>query len=82
MGGVEAQRAQQHTLVTLSHLDSRLLMDTEEGNVGYTNERPLLIGPEHDDRASLRSLGGDVKIGKANATKVRSKTNEDVPSTV
>lgn len=65
--------------VTLSHLNGRFLVDTEQGDVGHTDEGPLFVGPEHDDRASLRSLGGDVEVGKANAAQVRGQTYEDVP---
>ncbi len=76
---VAAQAAEQQTEVTLSHLDRRLLVDAEQGNVWNANESPFLIGPEHDDGSSLWSLGRDVKVGKADTTQVGSQTNEDVP---
>lgn len=63
----------------LGHLDRRLLVDTEQGNVGHADEGPLLVGPEHDDRSSLWSLSRNVKIGEANTTQIWSQTNEDVP---
>lgn len=66
----------------LSHLDGRLLVDAEQRNVGHANEGPFLVGPEHDDGSSLRGLGRNVEVGKANAPQVGSQTNEDVPSTV
>lgn len=79
---VAAQPLQQHSKVNLSHLDSGLLVDAEQGNVGNTNESPFLVWPKHDDRSSLWSLGRNVKVGEANATQVGSETDEDVPSTV
>ena len=76
---MEAQPVDQQTRVTLSHLDSRLLVNTEQGDIGHTDEGPFLIGPEHDDGSSLWGLGCNVKVGKANATQVRGQTNEDMP---
>lgn len=54
-------------------------MDTEQGNVGHTDEGPFLVGPEHDDRSSLRGLSRNIKVGEANATQIGSQTNKDVP---
>lgn len=54
-------------------------MDTEEGDVGHTNESPFLIGPEHDDGPSLRGLSRNVEVGKANTAQVGCQTNKDVP---
>lgn len=79
MRRVKARPEEQQAWVTLSHLDSRLLVDPEEGNVGHADEGPFLVGPEHNDRSSLRGLSRDVKVGEANATQVGSQTNEDVP---
>lgn len=64
---------------TLGHLDGGLLVDTEQGDIGHTDEGPFLIGPEHDDRSSLRSLSRHIKVGKANATQIGGKANQDVP---
>lgn len=72
---VAAQPAQKNIKVTLSYLDSRLLMDAKQGNIGNTNESPFLIGPEHDDGSALWSLGRNIKVGEANATQVGSKTD-------
>lgn len=69
----------QQTRVTLGHLDGRLLVDAEKGNVGHADEGPFLVGPEHDDGSSLRGLGRDVKVGEANAPQVGSQADEDVP---
>lgn len=82
VGNVEARPDVPQTRVTLSHLDRRLLVDAEEGDIGHTDEGPLLVGPEHDDGSSLWGLGRDVKVGEANAAQVRGQTYEDVPSTV
>lgn len=80
---VEARPAEREALGSpLSHLDGRLLVDAEEGNVGDADEGPFLVGPEHNDGSSLRGLGRNVEVGEANATQVGSQTNEDVPSTV
>lgn len=65
--------------VNLGHLDRRLLVDTEQGNVGDTDEGPLLVGPEHDDGTSLRGLSCHIKVGKAHTTQVGGQANEDVP---
>lgn len=62
-----------------SHLDGRLLVDAEQGDVGHADEGPFLIGPEHDDGSPLRRLGGNVKVGKANASQVGGQTNKNVP---
>ena len=70
---------QQQTRVTLSHLDGRLLVDAEKGDIGHADEGPLLVGPEHDDGSSLRGLGRHVKVGEANAPQVGSQADEDVP---
>lgn len=63
----------------LSHLDGRLLVDAEQGDIGHADEGPLLIGPEHDDGSSLRRLRGNVKVGEANASQVGGQTNKNVP---
>lgn len=65
---VEARPAEQHTQVTLSHLDSGLLVDAEQGNVRHANEGPFLVGPEHDDGSSLWGFSRNVKVGEANAS--------------
>lgn len=54
-------------------------MDAEQGDVGHADEGPLLVGPEHDDGPSLRSLRGHVEIGEADAAQVGGQTDEDVP---
>lgn len=63
----------------LSHLDGRLLVDAEQGDIGHADKGPFLIGPEHDDGSSLWGLGGNVKVGKANASQVGGQTNKNVP---
>lgn len=78
----KARPVEQQTQVALSHLDSRLLVDEEEGHIGHANEGPFFVGPEHDDRSSLRGLSRYVEVGEANAAQVGSQTNEDVPSAV
>lgn len=45
-------------------------MDAQEGNVGHPDEGPFLVGPEHDDGASLGGLGRDIKVGEADAAQV------------
>lgn len=60
-------------------LDGRLLAGTQEGHVGDADEGPFLAGPELDDGALLRDLGGSIKVGKAYAAQVGSKADEDVP---
>lgn len=79
---VKARPVGQRTQVALSHLDSRLLVDEEEGHIGDANEGPFFVGPEHDDGTSLRGLSCYVEVGEANAAQVGSQTNEDVPSAV
>lgn len=64
----------------LSHLDGRLLVDAEQGDIGHADEGPFLIGPEHNDGSSLRRLGGNVKVGKANTSQVGRQTNKNVPA--
>lgn len=64
----------------LSDLDGRFLVDAQQGDVGDADEGPLLVGPEHDDGASLGGLGGHVEVGEADATQVGSQANEDVPA--
>lgn len=66
----------------LSHLDGRLLVDAEQGDVGHADEGPFLIGPEHDDGSSLRCLSGNVEVGEANASQVGGQTNKNVPGRV
>lgn len=63
----------------LSDLNSRFFVDTQQGNVRYTNEGPFFVGPKHDDGASLGGLGRNVKVGEADTPQIRSQTNEDVP---
>ena len=65
--------------LTLCHLDGSLPLDREQGDVGHADEGPLLVGPEHDDGASLGGLGRHVEVGEANTTQVRGQTYEDVP---
>lgn len=79
MRSVEARPAEQQIQVTLSHLDSRLFVDAEQGNVGHANEGPFLVGPKHDDGSPLRGLSRNVKVGEANTTQVGSQADEDVP---
>lgn len=55
-------------------------MGAQEEHVGDTDEGPLLAGPEPDDRALLRDLGGGVKVGKADAAQVGRQADEDVPA--
>lgn len=54
-------------------------MGAQEGHVGDADEGPLLAGPEPDDRALLRDLGGGIKVGKAHAAQVGGQADEDVP---
>lgn len=63
----------------LGHLDGGLLVDAEQRDVGHADEGPFLIGPEHDDGSSLRGLGGNVEVGKANASQVGGQTDKNVP---
>lgn len=55
-------------------------MGAQEGHVGDTDEGPFLAGPEPDDRALLRDLGGSIKVGKAHAAQVGRQADEDVPA--
>lgn len=73
------EQPEEQALVTLRYLDSRLLVDKEERNVGHANEGPFLVGPEHNYGSSLRGLGCNVKVSEAHAAQVWSQTNEDVP---
>lgn len=63
-------------------LDWRFLVGAQEGHVGDPDEGPFLAGPEPDDRALLRDLGGGIEVGKANAAQVGGQADEDVPHTV
>lgn len=57
-------------------------MDKEEGDIGDTDEGPLFIGPEHDDRSSLRGLRRNIKVGEANTTQIGCQANKNVPGRV
>lgn len=63
----------------LSDLNCRLFVDTQQGNIGDANKGPFLVGPKHDDGASLGGLGRNVEVGKADTAQIRRQTNEDVP---
>lgn len=54
-------------------------MGAQQGHVGDADEGPLLAGPEPDDRALLRDLGGGIKVGEAHAAQVGGQADEDVP---
>lgn len=60
-------------------LDGRFLVGAEEGHVRDTNEGPSFAGPELNDGALLRDLGGSIEVSKAHTAQVGGKADEDVP---
>ncbi|ETE61176.1 Sodium/potassium/calcium exchanger 2 [Ophiophagus hannah] len=55
-----------------SNLEGRLLVSTEESDIGHPDECPLLTGPELDDGALFGDLGDSIKVGKADAAQIPS----------
>lgn len=57
-------------------------MHTQQGDVWYADEGPLLTGPEFNHRPLLWSLGGCIEVSEAHTTKVRGQADQNVPTKI